>query len=888
MDTEFRHFLAGLKGDEPAPSVRAPRWEETQALARRLVTESKVEGALRLVEQEPARRKRWDLLLLTALLRESLGEWSLAMESFEVVADKLMAAGDEAGVRLLLEKLLSPEPSTAAVRFLHFLARREASDSERIRLLEDAIAIRPGDPELHAESATALERTGDPERAREHRLKAAELSLELGRPERVPDDLLRLIEEDLPAQPARIGRIVLRFASLVSWIESEPFLDLALPGLTKSAGGQLTWKDLAPVAARVPATPKGRELFGRYLRVVVAREADPDAILAGSGALDPAQAIDAVAARLPNILLLPPGAHVAHTSWGIGRVRSSDGESLTLEFTGRQGHKMSFAMASRSLDRLPDDGLRVLAIEDRAKLTSLAKAGSPEVLVRALRDAGGGMATQAQLKPRLEAALPGFDWSGYWKQVKDKLKSERRLDASEAYRQIYRLAPEGAAPVQAVLPQLTPRGSADGLALIRRMLKDHADEEPRIREHALPYVTRWAADENLDPPARAQALCYALSWEGLDQGEGQLLLEDLIQEGLGPDDLTLSVNQDQLLDLSVGSRREEDFLWRAMESRLPRIRERARTRLRELLGDRYPKAMETTVSRGVDAPILAGRLIEHFASKPNDPGAPTPATLLLGAARLLERELPEGLPERLSALLVEGGSLRGLVQQHPLDEDTRSSVENLILHWSGSERRVTPLLELLRAIGMVDVADAFEARRKRRAESLLAGKSVDDLDTRFTIMSRPTYDRLEAELKRLALELKTRIPAAIEKARQLGDLRENAEYEAAKQKQASTAARVQELITTLERTKILDTIDIDASRVGAGTEAVLAPLDQGEAPLTYWVLGEGDAGFAPNALSYRAPLARPLLGKPVGSEVVLELPQGPRRYRVESIVKRVP
>ena len=887
MNSEFRHYFAGLKSEEPAASIQEPRWEETQTLARRLVTEGKVEGALRLVEQEPARRKRWDLLLLTALLRESLGDWSLAMESFEVVADKLMAAGDEAGVRLLLDKLLSPEPSSAAVRFLHFLARREATDSERIRLLEDAIAIRPGDPELHGEIAAALERAGDDGRAREHRIRSCELSLELGHPDRVPDDLLRLIEEDLPAQPARIGRILLRYASLVPWIESEPFLDLALPGLAKGASGQLQWRDLAPLAARVPATPKARELFGRYLRMVVAREPDPDAILAGSGALDPAHPIDAVGARLPNILLLPPGAHIAHTSWGIGRVRSSDGDSLMVEFPGRQGHKMSFAMASRSLDRLPDDGLRVLAIEDRAKLAALARAGDPDVLVRALRDAGG-TATQAQLKPRLEAALPGFDWSGYWKAVKEKLKSERGLDASEAYRQVYRLAAEGAAPAQAALPQLTPRGAADGLALIRRMRKDHAEEESRLREHALPFVMRWAADASLDPPARAQALCYGISWEGLDAREGQLLLEDLIREGLSPDDLTLSVNQDQLLELSVGSNREEEFLWRAMESRLPRIRERARTRLRELLGDRYAKAIETRISRGIDAPILATRLIEHFATKPRDPGAPTAATLFIGTARLLERELPEGLPERLSALLAEGGPLRTSIQQHALDEDTRSTVENLVLHWSGSERRITPLLETLRGIGMAELADDFEARRKRRAETLLQGKSVDDLDTRFTIMSRPTYDRLETELKRLALDLKTTIPAAIEKARQLGDLRENAEYEAAKQKQANTAARVQELITTLERTKLLDTIEIDASRVGPGTEAALSPLDQGESAVTYWVLGEGDAGFAPNALSYRAPLARPLLGKSVGSEVVLELPQGPRRYRVESIVKRVP
>lgn len=887
MDAEFRRYLAGLKGEEPPASIRESRWEETQALARRLVTEGKVEAALRLIEQEPARRKRWDLLLLTALLRESLGEWSVAMESFEVVADKLMAAGDEAGVRLLLEKLLSPEPSSAAVRFLHFLAQRESNDSERIRLLEDAIAIRPGDSDLHAEIAAALERLGDTERAREHRVRWAELSLDAGRPERVGDDLLRILEDDLPSHPARVGRILLRFAALVPWIESEPLLDLGLPGLTKGAGGQLGWKDLAPVAARVPATPKARDLFGRYLRVVVAREPDPDAILAGSGALDPAQSIDAVGTRLPNILLLPPGAHVAHTTWGIGKVRSSDGENLTLEFPARQGHKMSFAMASRSLDRLSNDGLRVLAIQDGPKLTSLAQSGDPEVLVRALHDAGG-TATQAQLKPRLEAALPGFDWSAFWKQVKEKVKSDRRLDASEAYRQIYRLAAEGSAPAQAVLPKLTPRGSSDGLALIRRMLKDHPDEESRLRDHALSFVKRWAADENLDPPVRAQALCYAVSWEGLNSHEGQLILEDLIHEGLSPDDLTLSANQDQLLDLSVGSRREDEFLWRAMESRLPRIRERGRKRLQEILGERYAKAIETRISRGIDAPVLATRLIEHFVAKPRDPGAPTPAILFLGTARLLERELPEGLADRLTALLADGSALRTSMQRHPLSEDDRSSVENLVLHWSGSELRITPLLDLLRSIGMGELADAFETRRRKRAESLLEGKSVDDLDTRFTIMSRQTYDRMEAELKRIALELKTTIPAAIEKARQLGDLRENAEYEAAKQKQANAATRLQELLTTLERTKLLDTIEIDASRVGAGTQAVLSPLDQGESELTYWILGEGDAGYAPNVLSYRAPLARPLLGRSVGTEVVLELPQGPRRYRVESIVKRLP
>jgi transcription elongation GreA/GreB family factor len=58
--------------------------------------------------------------------------------------------------------------------------------------------------------------------------------------------------------------------------------------------------------------------------------------------------------------------------------------------------------------------------------------------------------------------------------------------------------------------------------------------------------------------------------------------------------------------------------------------------------------------------------------------------------------------------------------------------------------------------------------------------------------------------------------------------------------------------------------------------------------VTYWILGDGDSGLAPGVLSYRAPLARPLLGKRVGSEVDLEYPEGTRRFIVESIVKRLP
>src|SRR6266852_3136669 len=98
MDADLRRYLAAVKAEEAPASSTDPRWGETEALARRLIAEAKAEAALKLIEQEPARRKRWDLLLLTARLRAGLGDRPLELDALEIVADKLVATSDRSGV----------------------------------------------------------------------------------------------------------------------------------------------------------------------------------------------------------------------------------------------------------------------------------------------------------------------------------------------------------------------------------------------------------------------------------------------------------------------------------------------------------------------------------------------------------------------------------------------------------------------------------------------------------------------------------------------------------------------------------------------------------------------------------------------------------------------
>jgi transcription elongation factor GreA len=892
IDADLRSYLKGVQGEEPPLRLGEPRWAETEAVARRLVEKSAAEGALKALEQEPARKKRWDLLLLSALLNQGLGERARSLEALEVLADKLLAAGDRAGVREILPRFLEPESTPTAVRFLHFLASGDAPPEQRIEWLRTAIEIRPADPELHEDLAKLLEKTPESEKeAREHRLRSLELSLDDGATGAISEPLFRAVDEDMPHAPARVGRILLRYSAVADWSDAEPMLDLALPTLESSAPGRFSWDDIAPIGRRLPGTRDARALFARLFRVAAGSEPDPDAIVQGSGVLDVTVGFDAVATRVPKIIALPPGAHVSHQTWGMGRVLQSDGEMLTLDFPGRPGHKMSFAMAQRSLDRLPGDGLRVLALEDPAKAKALAEEGAPEILVRALRDVGGN-ATQAQLKPRLDAALPGFDWSVFWKKVKERWKSDPRIDTSEAYRGQFRLAPEGSeaeAPANA-LPKLAPKAPAQGLQLIRKFVRDHPEEEERLAGTAGPMVVRWADDPRLDATMRAQALCHALSWSAIDQPRARRILDDLIAEGLSCDDLPLGSNQEQLLELSRGAAREEEFLWRAVESRLPRLRDQGRERLRALLGaERYPRVLEQRLSRAAEQPGLAARLIEHFAARPDDAGAPSQEALLLSAVRLLEGDLSEGIPERLLALLSEDGLLHARFRKTPPTTETAEALERTVLHWGGSERRLVPVLEFLNVAGLGALGDEYERRRRARAQGLLEGRSTEDVDTQFTLMTRATYDRLQEELAKIARELKTSIPAAIEKARALGDLKENAEYHAAKDRQANAAARVHELMGMIQRARLIENLEVDASRVGVGTETVLQPMEEnGATPVIFWILGEGDSGVAPGALSYRAPIARPLLGKEVGAEVELEMAEGPRRYRVESIRRRLP
>jgi transcription elongation factor GreA len=141
--------------------------------------------------------------------------------------------------------------------------------------------------------------------------------------------------------------------------------------------------------------------------------------------------------------------------------------------------------------------------------------------------------------------------------------------------------------------------------------------------------------------------------------------------------------------------------------------------------------------------------------------------------------------------------------------------------------------------------------------------------------------RLREELVRLKEE-RPKISREIGVAREHGDLSENAEYHAAKERQGMVEARIKDIEDKLARAEIIDPLKLSGDRVRFGATVTLTNLDSDEES-TYQIVGADEADLNQGTISVSAPLSRALIGKSTGDEVEVRLPGGTRRYEIASI-----
>ena len=142
---------------------------------------------------------------------------------------------------------------------------------------------------------------------------------------------------------------------------------------------------------------------------------------------------------------------------------------------------------------------------------------------------------------------------------------------------------------------------------------------------------------------------------------------------------------------------------------------------------------------------------------------------------------------------------------------------------------------------------------------------------------------LRAELERLKKVDRPRIVAAIAEAREHGDLKENAEYHAAREQQSFNEGRVMEIEGKLGNAQVIDVTTIpNTGKVIFGTTIDLINMDTDET-VTYRIVGEDEADVKSNLISVGSPIARALIGKEEGDVVVVKAPSGDIEYEIDRV-----
>ncbi|MFK7942915.1 MAG: transcription elongation factor GreA [Paracoccaceae bacterium] len=149
-------------------------------------------------------------------------------------------------------------------------------------------------------------------------------------------------------------------------------------------------------------------------------------------------------------------------------------------------------------------------------------------------------------------------------------------------------------------------------------------------------------------------------------------------------------------------------------------------------------------------------------------------------------------------------------------------------------------------------------------------------------VTKAGYDRLNDELKTLKEAERPAVIKAIAEAREHGDLSENAEYHAARERQSFIEGRIQELESAISRADVIDPTKMSGDSIKFSATIDIVDEDTDEEK-TYQIVGEVEADIDNGRLNMRSPLARALIGKEVGDQVDVKTPGGGKSYEILSI-----
>lgn len=569
---------------------------------------------------------------------------------------------------------------------------------------------------------------------------------------------------------------------------------------------------------------------------------------------DPTRLWDKVT-RLQSLLSFDVGEVVLMPGQGVGRVTevNLELESLRIDFDKRSGVTLGLRAAAKMLKALPAGNLLRSKLEDPAALDRL-RDERPAELLRAVLESNDKPMTGAEIRDTLVGIVPEAKWAAWWATA----RKHPQVVASSAGRQSYRWEASQAGALAAVRKAFARADPRARLELLRK----NAERDPQFAREMAGDLASLAGERAAGEPGLAFEIWFALERAGF-------LPESLAElparlTGLGSD-----------LRRLLGG----------IEDRL--LRERALAMARERRPD-WPSVYKDHATREEDPRVLdllfdglraadaaaADRVLDDLVAQPRR----APAAFVWLAERAAHDEPlrargPMRLLQQVLSALADPAFARFRVRLRALCE-SGATVPRLFAHLEPTQ-----------------AAAAVEALRRAGAlENYARDPLVAALEMRFPALREsdsptggPLYATSQAiEAKRSELKHLTEvdIPAnrkAIAEARAMGDLRENFEYKAARERHEYLNARLAAMHRELGRARPIDFGSLDTSEVRVGTRVRLAGPTG--APRRLAILGPWESKPEQGVLSYESEMAKSLLGLKAGDSVEI----GGERLRVEAI-----
>ncbi len=597
-------------------------------------------------------------------------------------------------------------------------------------------------------------------------------------------------------------------------------------------------------------------------------------------------------------IVFDTGNYVMHRNWGVGKITSisQTGDSIFVDFEEKKSHKLSIQMAITSLKPLKKDHIWVHHYENKDEVRSLFSDNLPEFLKELLKSYDNRMMVADMKNELIGIFLKADEWSKWWAKVKSVLKKEANIGMNPKKKDevVYH---EKAITHSETLTQKF-QANADlnkKLEIAMEAVRD-ADEASEAGEF---FISHYVDEETAkDSIRRLSAYLYlseaSKAWPGeefthqIREAELQAIIQSLSKE----DALKISKSLENT-DIKKG--------------------------FKDLIRKYHPKAIDILVGLLFEVPVKVNRSVfqnlvndEKFAElnlfieTVSNKSKEHPEVFLWVAKSILSHTWKfdwlnvseDNLVLRVFRILKplakiedKGTKLKNQAMDILFGKDNTLLRETLAREDDEYVRKLyalfrevpyvtdlekDQLLSLINEVKPNIVWDEYEGDEEADDDPLA------NLPADVVLVTRQAFNAKKLDFENLVNVEMVENSRDIGEAQEKGDLRENAEYKAAMEKQVQLQAAIKRLEAELKSARILDLSEVKTDKVAIGSTVKLKNKQSNEL-VTYSILGAWDADTERNIISYNSPLAKSLLGKTVGSEAILIFGSTETSYEVLEI-----